>query len=576
MSEPEDLDREPAPLAAGPRALTLAAAWGAFALSSPGVLAPDGVAPLALVALFAWSAAATRPGPRAFAIEWVAAALALGGLMHWLGYISPFVVPPTGIGKGLYMAAAGALARALARRLPLALAGPLAWTSLETLRDLLEPPFGMGWVRLAHCAVDVPLLVESARVWGPAGVSFAVAAAGAGLAGALAEARAGRRPRALLELGLGAAPAALGVALALAVPAPATEPGPVVLLVQPNVSQARKQSGLDPQEVMREQVILSRRGQAEAPVDLVVWSETMVRIEIADEGLAEAVAAGARFDPWQTWRGDEAEYVALLERFEDTFVRDWIFGDSIGGFAGGAAVRPGTAFLGGTEEWRADGDRLRRYNVGALWTEAGERSTAAKTHLVPLGEWTFGLERFGLVRAWIDAMAGYTPDFASAPTGSVAFADRAGRTWRVGIAICFDNAFVEAFAGAVDFHVVLSNEAWYRRSIELDQMLAFTRLAAVASGRSIARCTNSGVSAIVDPRGVVVERLTVGGDDREVAGTLRGAVPVPSDPASTTLFLAFRPLWRSAWVLLGFVALAVPRRRGDLSGADGDPAGAGR
>ena len=555
---------EPPPLpdlAPGRRALFVFSAWGALVAASPGVLAPSGAPLLAGVAMVLWSGAAVRPGRRAFLVEWLAAALALGGLMHWLAYISPFVVPPAGIGMGLYMAAAGALARALAPRMPIALAAALAWTSLETLRDLIEPPFGMGWIRLAHCVCDVDLLVGSARVWGPAGLSFVVVAVGASLAGAWRAVVEKHRGRALLELGCGAGALLLAVALRFLVPAPATEAGPTLLLVQPDISQARKQSDPDPRSLMRDQVILSREGQSAGPVDLVVWSETMVRFEIASPDAVEAAAAGVQFDDWQGWREDPVAWFESLAEIERLWVEDGIFGKRIGGFAGGGALLEGTSFLGGIEEWRALDGRLRRFNVASLWTPDGERSTAAKTHLVPLGESTLGFERFEPVRRWIDAMAGYTPDFASSPTSSLTFEDRAGRAWRMGMAICFDNAFIEAFPGDVDFHVVLSNEAWYRRSIELDQMIAFTRLAAAASGRAVARSTNSGVSGLIDPEGRELARLTVDGDDREVRGTLRVQVPVPSDPSSSTPFATLRPLWRSAWALLGLGLVALPRRR---------------
>src|SRR5262249_44686215 len=82
-----------------------------------------------------------------------------------------------------YMACAGALLRRLVRSVPLRLALPAAWVSLETLRAWIEPPLGFGWMRLGHSFSHVPWIAGSARVWGVMGLSLAAA----GCAGLLAE-----------------------------------------------------------------------------------------------------------------------------------------------------------------------------------------------------------------------------------------------------------------------------------------------------------------------------------------------------------------------------------------------------
>ena len=65
---------------------------------------------------------------------------------------------------------------------------------------------------------------------------------------------------------------------------------------------------------------------------------------------------------------------------------------------------------------------------------------------------------------------------------------RDDRTFRFGATVCFDNAFLAPYTdpaaeGPLDFHLVVSNEAWYRTSFEMDQMVAFSRLIALATGR---------------------------------------------------------------------------------------------
>ena len=80
----------------------------------------------------------------------------------------------------------------------------------------------------------------------------------------------------------------------------------------------------------------------------------------------------------------------------------------------------------------------------------------------------------------------------------------------------------------VDFHVIVSNEAWFQRSQEYDQMIASSRCAAVMSGRTLVRATNGGVSAAYDPSGAELARLVVDGEDRMVRGALLVEVPVPA------------------------------------------------
>ena len=141
-------------------------------------------------------------------------------------------------------------------------------------------------------------------------------------------------------------------------------------------------------------------------------------------------------------------------------------------------------------------------------------------------------------------------------------------TWRIGVSVCFDNAFEDPYtravrAGALDFHLICSNEAWYEESFEYDQMLAFSRLIAIATGRSVVRATNAGVSAVFDPAGRELERLVVGGRDRMVSGTLRADVPVPvaAERESQTLFVRLEHAWSAAWVFLPLALFLRARRR---------------
>lgn len=171
-----------------------------------------------------------------------------------------------------------------------------------------------------------------------------------------------------------------------------------------------------------------------------------------------------------------------------------------------------------------------------VYDSAGGRSNPAfKRFLVPLGETFFGMERFGWVRDLAQSAAGYVPDLVPGQeTGRIPIRGRDGRTWTVSGSVCFDNAhpwsYVDALAdGPVDFHLVASNEAWYETSCEMDQMVAFSRVYALMTGRAFVRATNSGVSLVMGPDGTELGRVRdEHGGDRAVAGFGAWTVPVPA------------------------------------------------
>lgn len=574
------------PLSARARALGFATTWLAFFAASPGILFAEGSALLALLALVPWALCAHRPGPRAFWIEWLLCGAGISATCFWSTKVLWITLLVVAIVPGLYVALAGVLLRQLARRAPLWLATPLAWVSLETLRATVEPPFGFGWLRLGHHASAVEFLNGSARVGGVAGLSFVLAT----IAGALAQlaaarrdparrdpARGGLRARVLAPCAAAAGVLVLAVLAGALTAPPALTTGPRVLLVQPAFEQHRKMTSPSAFELFGESVELTQRGLREAraagerEVDFVAWGEAMLPFSLADAELGAQVAAGARSPEWteRPIRADEARMLAENDREA--------IGGALFGLDGGPRVLPrGASFVSGSDLFALHGapgagGEIRRYNAVVGWDAEGRRvGWVAKRHLVPGGEMLCGLERFAWVRDTAFELANYVPDIVARDEPRVLVFPRAGGgEWRVGASVCFDNAFEGPYtapvrAGALDFHLVCSNEAWYEESWEYDQMLAFTRLAAIASGRSIVRATNAGVSAVFDPSGRELARLVVAGRDRMVGGTLRADVPVPAPAERTrcTPFVTLEMWWTWFWILLPAAVFAFRRRAG--------------
>lgn len=542
------------------------ATWALFLSASPGILSRDGLGPLVLVALVPWALACSRTGAKSFLVEWLAAGIGSAAMCVWSSYVWSGTLLFLAIVPGFYMAVAGSVLRLLARRHPLAIAAPVAWVALETLRGLVEPPFGFGWMRLGTPLHASTWVAGSARIFGTPGLSFVAAAFAGGIADLLRR-RSRRGGRELRKrspkwaVAAGALPLLVAVLLSATTKPPATVPGPKLLLVQPAFEQHRKMKPQDWRELAMESIALTSKGlaaSASAPPDLVAWGETMFPFPMAEPGLGAAFDRGVRAPEWARDRITR-DWIDTMDEVEADLVRGRIFG----------MLPRGTSFLAGVEYHRLRDDEIRRENDVLLWGAGGERKgLGGKVHLVPGAEYLCGAERIPFVRSTVESVAGYVPDLSHLERAAVLELDtRDGRTFRFGVSVCFDNAYDDPFTvpereGRLDFHLVCSNEAWYERSFEYDQMVAFSRLAAIATGRSVVRATNAGISVVIDPSGREVARLEdASGADRMVAGTLAAVVPVPAEgsAAERTPFVRLERLWIGLWLglpfLLGFFVI---------------------
>ncbi|HKB14814.1 MAG TPA: apolipoprotein N-acyltransferase, partial [Planctomycetota bacterium] len=339
-----------------------------------------------------------------------------------------------------------------------------------------------------------------------------------------------------------------------------TEAGPLVTVVQANVSERAKREvqtgGGDAEDwahwMVREHRRLSL--QAGDTGDLLVWPETMLPWPLGEGGAEEVLVENGEVPgaPVRWTMRDAAEV-------EEEIVRRDVL-EALGDRR--------TQFLVGVLLLQRVEGTTRQFNSALLYSPAGARvGRYDKVHLVPGGEylpWRRAIPFADAIGRWIESWAGYFPDLAPGEGPRVLeIRGRDGRRWRFGAAICWDNAYSDLFranarAGA-DFHVLLSNEAHFLDSIEMEQLLAHAVFRAVETRRSVVRATNTGISALVAPDGIVTAVLEREGRRKEVAGTLTVRVPVSG---RGTLFLrigeAF-PIAASALALgLGLLA----RRRG--------------
>jgi apolipoprotein N-acyltransferase len=160
----------------------------------------------------------------------------------------------------------------------------------------------------------------------------------------------------------------------------------------------------------------------------------------------------------------------------------------------------GTNLLFGTISRDRQG---RYYNSAHVFGRNSEyRGTYSKVHLVPFGEFTPLREYL----PFMEALSVQIGDFFSGKGHDPILTD-AGK---LGILICYEGIFPsisnETVRQGADVLVNLTNDAWYGRSSAPYQHLAFYIFRAVETDRFVLRAAQTGISAVIDPRGRITER----------------------------------------------------------------------
>ena len=217
----------------------------------------------------------------------------------------------------------------------------------------------------------------------------------------------------------------------------------------------------------------------------------------------------------QTLKWDPAEFAATLERYRELTSRAAgsrliVWPEA----AVPALYREVADYLAGIKRWADAHDAA--VVLGVLRAEHPDTFQNAvvaltdppafyiKRHLVPFGEY-FPVPAF--VRRWMRLNSLPYVDGEPGPARQPPL-ELAGE--RIAVTICYEDVFGAEQLGALPAATLLvnvSNDAWFGDSVAPHQHLQIARVRAAEAGRYLVRATNTGITAIIDPRGRIVSRI---------------------------------------------------------------------
>jgi len=210
------------------------------------------------------------------------------------------------------------------------------------------------------------------------------------------------------------------------------------------------------------------------------------------------------------------------------------------------ARRAGAYLLLGSPAWENDGNETHYFNSAFLVSPEGTiNGRYDKIHLVPYGEYVPLKQLF----PFIDKMVVGIGDFTSGrevknlsfPGGSF------------GTLICYEIIFPDLVRRFVKegaaFLVNITNDAWFGRTAAPYQHLSMVVLRAVENRRFVARAANTGISAIIDASGSIVQQSKL-----FTPASLAGIILLEKE---LTFYSRFGDIFAAVCLLLSFFLLGM-------------------
>ncbi|MFW6054716.1 MAG: apolipoprotein N-acyltransferase, partial [Thermodesulfobacteriota bacterium] len=330
----------------------------------------------------------------------------------------------------------------------LGLFGGLSWIILEWVRSQFLS--GFPWLTLAQGFAPWPVAIQTGKFIGALGLSGLITLPGIWCV-------AGFKKKSARFATLMLITAVLGLGL-WELNKPVSQSGRPfqILIVQGNIEQNIKWSPEYQAKTVKTYLALSQRGLQGFDPDLVIWPETAMPFYLQEK----------------------SELKTMITRFCRENKVPLLTG------APGYESLPGGGY--------------RLYNRAYLFNRQGEvDGVYAKQHLVPFGEYVPLPDFIPFLDKLVPGIADFSPGRKGKPLRTKKLA--------LGILICYEIIFDDLVAERVEEKsnvlVNLSNDAWFGRTSAPKQHLHQAVLRAVEQGRPVLRATNSGISAVITPRG---------------------------------------------------------------------------
>jgi apolipoprotein N-acyltransferase len=394
-------------------------------------------------------------------------------------------------------------------RVPLVIAAPTLWVGLEFVRAHLMT--GFSWYYLGHTQYRWLELIQISDLVGAYGVSFVVAASSVALAVVLPrsiltrlriEPAAPDQPSEAVAATRRAALFALGVSLSLVAASmvygyvrrgqAAFAAGPRIALVQGNFTTKVKHDPAEGMSIFTRHYVMTGDAVKFQP-DVIVWPETMYRdpLLIKSPGLSEDdLRRVAPFIPSYAWKSPHVpDLLHDLSR------------------------QAGAEMIIGIDTFVADADSLKHFNSAVLSEPAtGIISRYDKIHRVAFGEYLPLRNVLPFLKNFVPYESGFGIDPGDRP---VAFQCK---KWRLAPVICFEDTvphLVRSIVSQLDYRdiggkpidclVNLTNDGWFDGSSGLDQHLISALFRCVECRKPMVRAVNTGISAVINGDGAVIE-----------------------------------------------------------------------
>jgi apolipoprotein N-acyltransferase len=187
-----------------------------------------------------------------------------------------------------------------------------------------------------------------------------------------------------------------------------------------------------------------------------------------------------------------------------------------------------------------------------------------KVRLLAFGEYIPGIETFPWLRKFLPEGTGRFT--AGKGPSLLTLQEPGGPEWKLGPVICYEDILQGFLRGVGQLHpnllVNLTSDSWFGADTEPWEHLALAVFASVELRVSMVRAVNSGVSALIDPNGRLVQKTYADDPYRNPRAADGIVVSAPRMPAGNTVYAAVGNLFAYLCIAATLILAGVAARTG--------------